>query len=441
MGTALFTAVTGLAAHQSRMDVVANNISNVSTVGYRGSRADFQDVLSETLEAGSAANGNYGGSNPMQIGLGVTLGGITVNQTQGSVITTGVASDLMIDGNGFFILSDGTKNLYTRDGSFDRNTDGVLIDPASGLKVQGWTADSDGKIDTNVTVSDVVIPEGSASIVKATQNAYLVGNLDSDAATGTTVVRTFRVYDSLGAARDVQVTFTKHVQITDNGTTYNTWKWKAEYGTGNDVTNVNSGESGVLLFDTNGVFQGEGSLSDADTYTARSALASQNEVSIPATLITDASQPVTPIEFSMDFSKLTSLSADSDASLNNQDGFARGVLQDFSVGTDGVITGEFSNGLTKVIGQVALASFGNVGGLSRSGSNAFVETASSGPAQIGAAKTGGRGSINGGELEGSNVDLATEFSNMILTQRGYQANARTITAADTLIQETVNLVR
>ena len=441
MGTALFTGVTGLSAHQSRMDVVANNIANVSTVGYRGSRADFQDVLSQTLEAGSGASGDYGGSDPMQIGLGVTLGGITVNQTQGSVITTGVASDLMIDGNGFFVLSDGNKNLYTRDGSFDRNTAGVLIDPASGLKVQGWQADADGNIDTNLPVSDVVIPEGTASIVKATQNANLVGNLDSSADAGTTVVRTFRVYDSLGTARDVQVTFTKRAQVTDGGTAYNAWTWKAEYGTGNDVTSVTSGESGVLLFDTNGVFHAEGSLSAADAFTARASLSSQNEVSIPSTLLTGGSLPSTPFEFSVDFSKLTSLAADSDASLNDQDGYARGVLQDFSVGTDGVVTGEFSNGLTKVIGQVALATFGNVGGLSRNGDNAFVETASSGPAQIGAAKTGGRGAINGGELEGSNVDLATEFSNMIVTQRGYQANARMITAADTLIQETVNLVR
>lgn len=292
-------------------------------------------------------------------------------------------------------------------------------------------------------VSDINIPIGATAIVRATQNANMTGNLDSNAAEGATVQRTFRVYDSLGTARDIQVTFTKRAQVTDGGTAYNAWLWKAEYGTGNEVTSVPAGESGVILFDTSGTFHAEGSIDNGvtDTFKARSTLPSQNEVSIPDSLLAGGALPVTPFEFNVDFSSMTDLAALSDASLNTQDGFARGVLDNFTVGTDGTITGVFTNGLMQVIGQIALATFGNVGGLSRTGNNAFVESPSSGPAQIGLARTGGRGSISGGVLEGSNVDLATEFSNMIVTERGFQANARTITAADTLLQETVNLVR
>ena len=443
MGTAMFTAVTGLLAHQRRMDVVANNISNVNTVGFRGSRADFQDLLSQTLEGGTAAVGNFGGTNPMQVGLGVSVGGITVNQTQGSLVTTGVASDLAIEGHGFFVLTDGNQNFYTRDGSFDLNASGVLVEPATGMKVQGYQVDATGKIDTNVPISDINIPIGASAIVRATQNANMTGNLDSNSSDGATVQRTFRVYDSLGTARDIQVTFTKRTQVTDGGTAYNAWLWKAEYGTGNDVTSVPTGESGVILFDTSGTFHAEGSIDSGvtDTFKARSTLSSQNEVSIPASLLSGGALPVTPFEFSADFSSITDLAALSDASLNTQDGYARGVLDNFTVGADGTITGVFTNGLMQVIGQIALATFGNVGGLSRTGNNAFVESAASGPAQVGLARTGGRGLISGGVLEGSNVDLGTEFSNMIVTQRGFQANARTITAADTLLQETVNLVR
>ena len=441
MGTAIYTGVTGLLAHQRRLDVVANNIANVNTVGYRGSRVTFSDLLSQTLEGGSPAVNGFGGTNPSQVGLGVGIASISIDHSEGSLTTTGVASDLAIEGNGFFVLTDGTTTSYTRDGTFGRNANGVLIDPATGMRVQGYQADPNGVVDTNTSISDIVIPVGSSSIVAATKNATLVGSLNSEAADAETVVRTFRVYDSLGTARDVRLTFTKTAQVTDGGTAYNAWLWKAEYN-GTDVTDVNSGESGAILFDNSGVFHAEGSLNTTTTtFTARESLASPNEISIPASTLTGDTLPVTPFEFNVDFSGVRDLATTSDVSLNTQDGFPRGVLGDFSVGTDGTITGVFTNGLTRVIGQIALANFGNVGGLSRAGNNVFLETPSSGPAQVGPANNGGRGTINGGVLEGSNVDLSTEFSNLIVTERGFQANARTITAADTLLQETVNLVR
>ena len=440
--TAMFTGVTGLLAHQRRLDVVANNIANVNTTGYRASRVLFQDLFSQTLRGGTPPVGSFGGQNPYQVGLGVGIASIDVLHDQGSLFTTGVASDFAIQGNGFFVLSDGSGSYYTRDGSFALNANGVLIDPATGMRVQGYMADSNGVVDVNTTTpSDIVIPAGETSIVQATSSATLGGNLEANAAEGTEVVRTVRVYDSLGTPRDVRLTFTKRAQVDDGtGTLYNAWVWQAEFE-GTDVTNVPAGESGVVLFDANGAFHLEGSLTAADAFTDRSALPSQDEVSIPDTSFTGPSIPVVPFDFSIDFSSVTELAADSDVTITRQDGYPRGVLESFNIGADGIINGVFTNGLSRVMGQVALATFTNIGGLARHGDNMFIETAASGVAQVGAPSTGGRGTVAGGVLEGSNVDLGTEFSHLIITQRGYQANARTITAADTLLQETVNLVR
>jgi len=440
MGNAIFTGVTGLLAHQRRMDVVANNIANVNTIGYRSSRVLFQDLFSQTLNGGTPPTATSGGTNGSQVGLGVSVGAIEVNYGQGSLFSTGVSSDLAIQGSGFFVLSNGTTRFYTRDGTFALNSQGVLVDPSTGLRVSGYMADAFGNINTQADPTDITIPVGTSAIVRATSNFVLAGNLDSDADAGTTVERTVRIYDSLGTARDVTLTFTKRAQVTDGGTPYNAWTWSADYE-GTDVTNVPAGQTGVLLFDDNGVFHAEGAITGADVFTARASLPSQRQISIPASALPGTALPDTPFETSFDLSAVTNTSALSDMNMTNQDGFPRGTLEGFSIGSNGIVSGMFTNGMTQVIGQVAVATFGNVRGLSRSGQNLFTETPASGVAQIGAANTGGRGTVSGGVLEGSNVDLGTEFSNLIITQRGYQANARTITTADTMMQEAVNLVR
>ncbi len=413
MGTAIYTGVTGLQAHQRRIDVIASNIANVNTTGYRSSRALFQDLFSQTISGPRAAVGSFGGSNPSQVGLGVRLGSVDVNYSQAALLTTGVASDLAIQGSGFFILSDGTSNFYTRDGSFDLNANGQLRDPATGLLVQGFQASSTGVINPNGPITSIQIPVGGAAIVRATTTATLIGNLNSDAATGDTVNRTVRVFDSLGTPRDIDLVFTKSA-------TTNEWDWVASSSDA-DINTVTG--AGTIEFDSNGTVINGGI----------------GNVSV--TFNVGPSTPIDPFVFDFNFTGVTQLSADSDVTVQNQDGYQRGVLEAFNIGDDGVINGVFSNGLTRVIGQVALAAFANNGGLVRDGSNLFRDSPSSGVAQIGTANTGGRGSVSGGVLEGSNVDLGTEFSNLIVTQRGFQANARTITTADTLLQETVNLIR
>ena len=449
MGTALFTAVTGLQSFQRRLDVIANNVANVNTVGFRGSRVLFGDLFSQTLEGASAPDGTFGGTNPSQVGLGVGIATIDVDHSQGSLTTTGFASDLAIQGAGMFILNDGAANTFTRDGSFSLNANGFLIDPATGLFVQGFGLDAAGNIDIQGEVGNLQIPLGGAAIVQATTLTSLIGNLSADATIGDplavppippdTVTRTIRVFDSLGTAREIELTFTKIAQVDDGGTLFNAWEWDATF---DGASVVNFGMAGgtrpVLLFNPDGSLAQAGFDDGAGTLVGTLAPGVFN-ISIAA--FPGDSIPETPFEFNIAFSDVTSLSGLSELTNPTQDGFPLGVLEDFNIGENGIINGVFSNGLTRVLGQVALATFSNVAGLERVGSNRFRVSSSSGMAQIGQSNTGGRGSISGGVLEGSNVDLGTEFSNMIVTQRGFQANARTITIADTLLGEAVNLVR
>ncbi len=434
MGSAMFTGVTGLRAHQRRLDVVAANIANVNTVGYRSSRMLFQDLFSQTLAGGSAPLGGFGGSNPLQIGLGANIASIDVNHGQGSLMTTGISSDLAIQGSGFFVLEDINGNAaYTRDGSFTLNVNGILIEPGSGMRVQGFQADENGVIPSDAIASDIVVPVGGQGIVQATTTATMTGNLNSDVSDGDTVTRTIVVYDSLGTEREISLVFTK-------GTTANEWAWEATFdnGSGTPANVGGGGATDVITFQTDG------------TLAAGTTLAISLESGDLGTPLPD-SLPTLPFQFVVDMDEVTQLSAGfdptsgdpatSDIALRSQNGFPRGVLESFNIGANGEINGVFTNGLTRTIAQVALANFANLGGLSRDGDNTFVETPSSGNAQVGRPGTGGRGTVSGGVLENSNVDLGEEFSNLIITQRGYQANARTITAADTILQETVNLVR
>lgn len=426
MGSALFTGVSGLQAFQRSLDVIANNIANVNTTGYRGSRTLFQDLFSQTIEGSAAPDGAFGGKNASQVGLGVRVGTIDINMGQGTISATGINTDLAIQGNGFFVLADGNgeRRAFSRDGSFGVNSNGFLIDPGTGMFVQGFTADVNGVIDSNSGVGSLQIPIGADAIVRATQVSTISGNLSADATSGdalavppippTVVNRTVRVFDSLGIARDIDLTFTKVTPIGGDSA----WEFVAEF----DGT-VLTAPPGTLTFNTNG------DLIAATGNTLSVDLSGMDVV------------PETPFVFDLDFGSITELAGSSEVTNPRQDGFAPGVLEAFNIGAGGVINGTFSNGLTRVLGQVALASFSNPGGLIRQGDNLFLDQPGSGLPQIGTPNTGGRGTINGGVLEGSNVDLGTEFSKLIVTQRGFQANARTITAADTLLQETVNLIR
>ncbi|NUP75484.1 MAG: flagellar hook protein FlgE [Sinomonas sp.] len=387
----LYSGISGLRAHQTMLDVTGNNIANVNTVGFKGSSAEFQDTLSQLTQGASGPQAETGGTNPAQIGLGVKVAAVTTNFNQGSAQTTGKATDMMISGDGFFITSRGGQQLYTRAGSFGFDASGRLVAPDGGL-LQGWTADASGAVNAGSPIGNIVLSPTATIPAVATTRATFDGNLPSDAAAGTALERDLRVFDGNGVPRDLAVTFTR----TASG-------WNVS---GADA-NGSSG-SGALTF-TNGALTSGGTLTVGG--------------------------------ISVDLSTVTGYAGMTTVAATGQNGSASGTLESFTLGGDGSLIGAFSNGLKQTVGRIALAKFTNPAGLEKTGDSSYTGTANSGTAQIGQAGDPGFGSLAGGALEMSNVDLSQEFTNLIVAQRGFQANARIITTSDQVLQELVDLKR
>jgi flagellar hook protein FlgE len=407
----MFSAVSGLRAHQTKMDVTGNNIANVNTVGYKGSQTVFQDTLSQVVRAGGAPAADRGGTNPAQVGLGVKLAATTTNWTQGATQTTGRSTDFMIEGDGFFVTRAGTENLYTRAGSFDFDGEGKLVTPNGGV-LQGWMANAAGVVNSNGPVGDLSVPYGQIVSPKQSTTGALAGNLPAGAATGTTFQTGVTMFDSQGVEQKVFYNFTKAAAA-------NTWTLDIKH---EDGTSLVTGAT--VAFDAAGALT---------TPAAPGALAAFTP---PAATYPSWTGPVT-----IDVSKLTQFGGSSTVTATDQNGYALGSLQSFQLGNDGTITGVYSNGLRQPIGQLALASFSNPSGLEKAGSSTFRVGVNSGTAAVGLAGVGGRGVLNSGALEMSNVDLAEEFTGLIVAQRGFQANSRVITASDEILQDLVNLKR
>jgi flagellar hook protein FlgE len=405
MMRSMFSAIHGLRNHQTFMDVVGNNIANVNTTGFKESRVTFQDVLSQTLKGGSPPQSGRGGINPEQIGLGVQLGGIDTIQSQGTLQASGKSSDMAIQGDGFFVMSDGKNQLYTRDGAFDLALDGTLASGSNGLHVPGWQADPvTGAIDTTVPAGNIAIPIGAGMSGKASTELTVTGNLDATTAAAGTTSLSSTIFDAQGNANPITLTMTK-------GATVNTWS----------VTATDKG--GATIGTGNLTFNGSGKIASGGTGT------------LTLTLTNGAT---TPQAISLDMSGVTQLAATSDLS-SNTDGASAGTLTTFNVGPGGDITGVYSNGYKQPLGQIALATFANPSGLVKTGGNLFQASPNSGVADIGVANVGDRGQISTGFLEGSNVDLAQQFTNMIMAERGFQANSRVITTSDEILQDLVNI--
>jgi flagellar hook protein FlgE len=405
----MFSAISGLRGHQVMMDVIGNNIANVNTVGFKTGRVNFQDILSQTFRGASAPQGGLGSINPAQVGLGMTVAGIDVIQGQGNLQSTGRLTDMAIQGDGFFVLADGARQYFTRDGAFDIGLNGQLLNAASGLRVQGWVADQAGVIDTTTAVTNVVIPIGTRTTALPSSLSALSGNLDASAVAGTTVSTTLNVFDSLGIRHSIKVTFTKAAS--------NSWDWAASADPTDTGTSTTS--TGTLAFGSDGVF----------------SASTGSPIGIAVT-----NGATSPLSLPVDMTALTQYQGVS--SLNAAtDGFSSGTLVTFTIGSGGDITGVFSNGQTQLLGQIAMGAFVNPGGLLRQGQNLFGASSASGDASIGLPGSGGRGTVTTGSLEMSNVDLATQFTGMITAQRGFQANGRVITTSDEMLQELVNLKR
>ena len=605
----LFTGISGLNAYQSWIDMLSNNIANTATVGFKGQRMTFADMFYQQTGAPSGPTAARGGINPIDNGLGVRVNTVDTQFAQGGLETTGINTDLAINGDGFFMLRnvDGSSSpTYTRDGAFSLNSNGLLYDPASGLAVQGYTANNAGQITQTGTPGNITIPIGLAEQATATGQGVKVGpandknfdvalggNLDqtqwsqqflnvvgASINQGTPYVTSTTIYDSLGNAHQAQLTYTPDATgstaatvasagagtnlagpatvapatsqndtititatggstatVTDtlgnsqnvtagqvvtiggatftmgaagtlsgintvtvgsaqnglpstvqsaagtaqpvssrwkisiaftDGTQFQTLATPGSIGAGGVVTaptygTSSSGTVGFAYFDKNGQFvnssaiegvSGGQAISPADATYLHTAgggnpnINQGNQLNVtqwgpsagnPAGAPSAGGLAPTPGPIALDYSNNAALQGAYNAHVLSQNGYPAGVLSNISVGLDGTITGAFTNGQQKTLAQVAMAAFQNEAGLQRIGGNQFAQTAASGLAQIGTGTNGRYGAIESGALEQSNVNLADQFTKLIVAQRAFEANSRGITTADQNLITLINL--
>ena len=409
----MFSAISGLRSHRTMLDVVGNNIANVNTTGFKSSAVIFQDVLSQTIQ-GAGANAptaDIGGTNASQVGLGVAVGRISTNYSQGALQRTDREMDFAIRGDGFFAVEAAGEQLYTRAGSLSLDANGRLVTATGGL-VQGWSANLAGAIDTNSPSGAISVPVGSLIAPTPTTTVNLNGNLPTGDAVNAAYTTSVEVYDTQGEPVLASFTFTK--TATDE------WTVSGEYGSpavGFDLT------ENVITFDANGDISAPADL----------------DVNIAADEIPGV--PAFTLKLDSSAGRVSQYGELATVSVTTQDGSAAGALQALSVSQEGVLIGSYSNGRNRPIAQFAIAQFANPEGLEKVGDSSFRTTVNSGVSQLNTAGLGGRGLISSGTLEMSNVDLAAEFTNLIVAQRGFQANSRVVTSSDEILSDIVNLKR
>lgn len=463
MMRSLYSGVSGLQNHQVRMDVLGHNIANVNTTGYKKNRVNFQDLLYQQMSGAARPNEEVGGVNPKEIGLGMSIASVDTIHTQGSLQTTGVMTDVAIQGNGFFVLQKGDSRFFTRAGAFGLDRDGRLVNPANGYRVQGWNAQVvNGReiLNTSGALEDLVIPVGSKDPAKATEQVYLACNLDKrlpeipEGAPEETVLRgTWRVeekiYDSFGIEHILRIEFTRVPGQPNQWNAAVTVDPEAETAT-NTAVSLGAAPEGTNNFVVE--FTNLGTLrrvadAQGNQSPEEGTLALNVAFDVQGAAAAEGGGPVRQT-FALNLgtagsvrSTVTQFAEASSTKVFQQDGYSMGYLETFKIDQSGVITAVYSNGSNRTIGQIALASFTNPGGLEKSGETNFVQSNNSGMADIGPSGIAGKGKIIAGTLEMSNVDLAEQFTDMIVTQRGFQASSKTIQTSDQMLQELLTLKR
>lgn len=580
----LYSSISGMKAHQTKLDVVGNNIANVNTTGFKKTAVNFEETMTQTIKGARGPVDGQGGVNPATIGLGIKVSSINTNFESGAQQTTGRKTDLRVDGNGFFVVADGNNKMYTRAGNFNLDGNGNLVMP-NGMKVQGWQAtirpDGSQGIDPDAEVGELAVRMGSTLPGKATDIVNYTGNLNQNAGIGNIALQ---VKDATGAKVDVTVKFNydiannkwqwraegtgvtgkgafeldekgnikksfpaettpiqnangiliqapvagkiifaeladmdnrKTAQVSDNivatsaevydtlGNTHttsvkytklaeNTWEWTAGVTSGSQVKNgkgfmtfdargqingnylyadpndVNTLPTGIgTIFYEAGVKDAAGTVTNGDPasnyvmdangvvrYRGAAApglepgqiMNKQFDGKISFDPADNGSAPppskgAAPVELTLNFNGISQFAANSTAALESQNGYGMGELETFNITDTGEIMGFYSNGYQQIIGRIALAKFTNQEGLQNAGGSLFKQTSNSGEGVIQKAGQAGLGKITAGALEMSNVDLSQEFTDMIIAQRGFQANSKTISTADTILQELINLKR
>ena len=451
MMRSLFSGVAGLRTHQTKMDVIGNNIANVNTVSYKSQSVTFSDLMYQTTQSASGANAETGraGINAKQIGLGVKNGAIsTAITTSGSSQNTGNPFDIQLNSDAFFIVSDGSQNFFTRAGTFNIDGNGNLCMTTNGYMVQGWLADDEGRIIKNTVQSlNVMGADKMISPAEATSEAYMQGIIDkNDEALETKegLITTLQFFDQRGYSYTIKYSVKKDTSGGDGDFVMkpvdildSTGKKLTDVYPGSTLTDFLASDAEMKVkFDPS-----TGKFLDVDGTTEFTVEFSDSKIeAFPPNGIKVDMTNVKNID-NKGTSTISGRSGNVENSALNA-GHAAGEMSSLSVQTDGKILATYTNGVTKVLGQIAVATFANPAGLEKQGENLYQATANSGTFDgIGVDVTADGGSMQSGVLEMSNVDLSNEFTEMITTQRGFQANSRIITVSDTLLEELVNLKR
>ena len=402
--------LSGLNADTTELNTIANNLSNLSTTGFKAQTTTFEDLFYQNV-------GSSGSGDPVQSGQGVGVAANATDFTSGTPASTGVSSNVALSGNGFFVVDNGGTQEYTRDGSFQTDQNGNLI-TSNGMPVLGYAANN-GVVNTNAPLTALNIPPlGQTDSPQPTANFSLDANLNSGAAVGTVVPAQITVYDSLGQSHVATVDF------TNTGT--NTWNYNISLPAGDATGSTNT--TGTLTFNSSGQL----------------VTPAANVAGIGFTGLADGASNMT-VDWNLyganNTPTLTQVASASSVSSTTQDGYASGTSSGFSIDSSGVISVQYSNGQTQAVGQLAVATVNNEQGLERLGDNNYAATIASGQASLGVGGAGGRGTVEGGELEGSNVNISTEFSNLIVAQNAYEANAKSVSTFDTVLQSTIDMIQ
>jgi flagellar hook protein FlgE len=453
----LYSGVAGLKTHQTKMDVIGNNIANVNTVGFKSSSVLFQDVLYQTTQAATGSTGTTGGTNAKQIGLGTGVATIKTSQTSGSAQSTNNPYDLMINGSSFFIVNRAGTNYFTKVGSFTTDDGGNLV-TGNGDLVMGWQVDPDDPTQIRRDTVSALTPESienQTASPELTSKTYMTGNIvetDENLTTSDGVTTTVSIYDNLG------YTYTVKFKITQSPTdtsAYNIAIDSIKDENNNNIIDPTNGgytaslSQTTIQFDkSSGSFVGmggvAGTLATALTITPKgnSGDVFRDYTADPA--VTSIEVDCSSLHMYSSKSGQCSVETHRGSTASASDGAGRklGVLTDVSIDTQGRMYGVYDNGVNKLLGQIAVANFVNPAGLEAVGNNLYQATTASGEFDgIGQTIADSSETMTQGVLEMSNVDLSQEFTDMIVTQRGFQANSRIITVSDTLLEELINLKR
>ena len=421
-----FIPLTGLQADSTELNTIANNLANMNTTAFKDQTTNFSDLFYQQI-------GSSGPGDPIQSGAGTKVASNSTDFTQGSINSTGNATDVALNGNGLFVVGDGSLREYTRAGNFSLDSSGNLI-AQNGWSVMGYPA-VNGVVNTNAPLTQINIPVGQVEQPQASTKMNMTANLDATSTTGASFPAQITLYDSLGVSHVATVTYTQ------TGT--NTWSYSAALSASDFASGTSTPVTGSMTFDSSGNLTSVTPTGAGGPQTVGTAAGDVSSIPVSFTGLADGAA-----NLNMQWNLLgasgsptiSQVAAPSALSATQQDGYASGQYQSFTINANGVVSATFSNGQQLAVGQVALANVTNLQGLRMLGDGDYATTLASGEASLGTSGSAGLGTLQDGALEQSNVNISAEFSRLIIAQRAFEANSKAVTTFDTVTQDTINMI-